>query len=211
MKRIELNKILDYMDTHRMYPDYYPGISEMGYDDKPMICADWWIRKNGSLREHPIMSFIEKNFDCEIETHWHDEWTPCNECYRAVRVSPDSYGWEVSYVWTSECSIVCRECVDKNEEFQWEAIEYYKNNTNRAAPSWFYPYLEQHGFICYSPDEYCKVFETGFHSGQNDDPREVAKDIKNNLPGYDYLFKIDSVGQFDCRWSVFLKKELTQL
>ena len=61
-------------------------------------------------------------------------------------------------------------------------------------------------FVCYSPDEYCKVFETGWHPGQDDDPKKVAKEIERELPGYDYIFRVNNVGQFDCEWSVWLRK-----
>lgn len=53
----------------------------------------------------------------------------------------------------------------------------------------------------------CKVFLIGLHPGQNADPCEVTKNIETNLPGFDYLFKLNSVGQFDCAWSVFIRKQ----
>ena len=88
-----------------------------------------------------------------------------------------------------------------------DIISYYINQTDKAITPEFYPILEKQGFICYSPDEYCKVFETGFHPGQNDRPEKVAKDIEIELPDYDYIFKLDSCGQFDLYWSVFLRRK----
>jgi len=106
-------------------------------------------------------------------------------------------------LWASDCEPVCKECFDDAAD---DIIDTYKNETTKAVIPDFYPIMEREGFVCYSPDEYCKVFETGFHPGQNDSPIDVAKDIKTNLPEHEFMFKIDSVGQFDLHWSVYIRK-----
>ena len=106
-------------------------------------------------------------------------------------------------MWASDFEIICHE---HYEEYAEDIIEYYKNETDKAVNRDFFPIMEKEGFVCYSPDEYCQRFETGWHPGQNDDPKKIAKDIEEQLPGYDYIFKIDSVGQFDVDWSVYLRK-----
>ena len=196
MKKVSIDKILDWADRNYKDIDFYPGCAEMGYEDKPVIAANW-----NNLKA--LGNYIENAYD-DIELEWSDEWSYCNDCYKAIRISPDSYGWESSYVWISDCEIICHECI-KNDP--GALIDEYKNDTDRAVPSWAYDLIEKEGFICYSPDEYCKTFETGFHPGQNDDPKEVAKDIESNLPGYDFIFKINAVGQFDVEWSVFIRKQ----
>ena len=205
MKQVSIESILDFGERNNMYLQWYPGISEMGYDDKEAITGDWWQRKSGELRT-PLADYIEKAFDGEVETYFYDEWMGCLECNKLLRSTHDCYSWEPSFVWTSDCSIACHECIESDETLQEDTIEFYKNSTDHAVPSWFYQYLEAHGFVCYSPDEYCKRFETGWYPGQNDNPSEVAKDIESNLPDHDFIFKIDSVGQFDCSWSVFLRR-----
>ena len=197
MKQQVLNRLIDHMDNKSINFDYYLGCSEPGYEDIQVIAADWNYHER-------IASFIERYFDGIVSLEWSDEWTSCSECNKAVRTSPTSYGWERSYLWTSDCSIACIECYPDVID---DIIETYKNETNKAVTSDFYQYMEQAGFVCYSPDEYCKVFETGWHHGQNDNPSDVAKDIESNLSGYDYMFKIDSIGQFDVHWSVFIKKQ----
>ena len=192
-----LQNVMAYLEKKNIHFDFYPGIAEMGYTDKPMICANW-----NPDNMNKLYKWAENYFD-NLELDWSDEWTNCSECYKAIRTSPDSYGWLPSYLWTSDCSIACVECYEKCKE---DIIEFYKNLTNKAITPEFYPFLESAGFICYSPDEYCKIFETGWHPGQNDDPRKVAKDIEKELPDYDYIFKIDSSGQFDISWSVYLRR-----
>jgi hypothetical protein len=194
-----LTKLIEYMDNNNLYCDYYPGVAEMGYEDKPMIAADW-----NPPKMKKIGDFIESYFDGEIEVEWSDEWTGCSECNKAVRTSPDSYGWTPSYMWTSDCSIACVECYADNVD---DIIETYINSTRHAILPEFVPYLKEEGFVCYSPDEYCQVFETGFHVHQTDDPAKVAKDIEENLPDHDYIFQITGTGQFDISWTVWIRKK----
>jgi len=209
----KLQKVIDYLDRKGIYVDFYPGCAEMGYLDEPVVAGDWnigapWVKKDGRDLDKPNMERIGDYLEnyCGVRVEWFDEWTNCSHCNKAVRTSPDSYGWEASFIWVSDHEIICHECVENNQGWLDEIIDWYENQTDRAVPSWFYKYLEQEGFVCYSPDEYCARFETGLHEGQNDRPEKVAQDIEENLPGYDYLFKINGVGQFDVSWSVFLRK-----
>jgi hypothetical protein len=192
------SRLINYCDEKGLFVYTYPGIAEKGYDDIPMICANWNKKKLSK-----ILNWGEKYFEGEVEFGWDDEWIACGECYKAVRTIPTHYGWTPSYMWAGECDIICH---NHYEDYAEDIIEYYKNETNKAVNLDFYPILKKNGFVCYSPDEYCQKFETGWHRGQDDDPDKVAKDIEENLPGYDYIFKIDSVGQFDVHWSVFLRK-----
>ena len=192
-----LSRLIAYCDDKGLDIDYYQGISERGYEDKPILCANW-----NKPKLNRIQKWGESFFDEEVEFDWDDEWTACSVCYKAIRTQADSYGWTASFMRT-EYDIICHE---HYEEYQEDIIDYFKNNTNHAVMPEFYPILEKAGFVCYSPDEYCQRFETGFHPGQNDDPKKIAKDIEKELPNYDYIFKIDSVGQFDINWSVYLRK-----
>ncbi|MFA5049244.1 MAG: hypothetical protein WC516_09535 [Patescibacteria group bacterium] len=191
-------RLIDYCDKKGLYVQTYPGISEKRYDDIPMICANWNKKKLSR-----ILNWGESYFEGLIQFDWDDEWTMCGECYKAVRTVPTHYGWTPSYMWASDCDVICH---NHYEDYKDDIIEYYKNETNKAVNRDFFPILEKNGFVCYSPDEYCQKFETGFHPHQTDNPRKVVKDIEENLPGWDYIFKIDSVGQFDISWSVFLRK-----
>jgi len=209
--KANINTIMNYMESKNMYPEFYPGIAEFGYNDYPALAGDWWIRKEGNLTCRLLNWIDENKEELNLDALWHDEYMPCSECGKAVRTTADSYGWEPSYVWTCDCEIACHECIEADNKLDdkiliEDVIDYYSNRTDKAVYSWFYEYIETAGFVCYSPDEYCQRFETGFHPGQNDDPKDVAKDIEAELPDYDYIFKIDSVGQFDVYWSVFLRK-----
>ncbi len=174
-----------------------------------IILADWnnmFNYENLGKKEHNwkqvnrLADFIEKK--CNALTGFNDEYTSCYGCNKIISTSPGYYGDQKNFVFT-EYEILCRECVLTDPE---SIIDAFKNDPRKALPNWFYPEIEKAGFVCYSPDEYCQKFETGLHIGQDDDPKAIAKNIENELLGYDYLFKINDIGQFDINWSIFIRK-----
>lgn len=198
-----LSNLLDFADRqHGLYITYFTGCSEPGYNDKPIVAADW-----NEPRLRKIGDWLGRRFNDVVSVEWQDEWTGCSHCNKAVRTSPSSYGWLPAYMWLSDCEIVCPQCFETYTE---ELISSYVNQTGRAVPPGFYPLLKKAGFICYSPDEYCQRFKTVFYTGQNDDPKTVARQIEKELPDYDYIFKLDCTGQFDLTWCVYLRKKETE-
>ena len=198
-----MNRVLEYCDKKGIDFDYYLGVAEMGYDDKPMICANW----NPPNAER-IYKWLEKFMGDEIELHWSDEWMRCEDCGKAVRSSPDSYGWQASWVWVSDCEIQCKECVEKHAD---DAALFYMNcleSQSRALPSWMSESVEKAGFKCLESDEsYCTRFESGFHPGQNDTPQKCLKLAKEILSyTFDYVFVIMDRGQFDIKWTMMVRK-----
>ena len=126
------------------------------------------------------------------ELEWLDEWITCDDCGKLYRCSPDSYSWLQSY-HKFECgNYVCKDCIDP-EEFLGDI----QDNPRKAITLDIDP--EDFGF-----ESYNGVFESGFHPGQTDDPSKIAKEVE--AKGFNhYVFKIDSVGQFDCRFKVYVK------
>jgi hypothetical protein len=71
----------------------------------------------------------------------------------------------------------------------------FKNNTIDNIDPEDYGYVKQ-------SDRY----ENGWHPGQNDDPKAIAKALREK--GYRrFLFQVDNVGQFDLRFSVYIHQE----
>lgn len=200
------SRLLEHIDRKNLDISYYPGISEKGYDDIPMLTANW---NNPNLEKiyHWGESFFKTcsivPYVQEIQFDWDDEWTRCDHCYKAIRTSPDCYTWTPSYMWVSDYEILCRNCY---KEFIDELIE-YNQNSFRPIYRDFLPMLTEKGFICYSSDEYCQIFHTGLREGSNDDPKKIFQQIQEDLPGYEIMFHINSMEQFDYRWSVYLRKK----
>jgi hypothetical protein len=95
----------------------------------------------------------------------------------------------------NDCEIVCEECVESEPEQHLQSLE---GNADTANTLSIHP--EEHGYVCIGE------FERGFHPGQDDDPRLAAKALEK-LGLKRWLFNIDSVGQFDTRFSLWIHEE----
>jgi len=183
--------------------EWAPGYAEPGYDEPEsgILFANWNPQSFGDFNtgKGRVESFcsrlgalIEKA-EAGYALEWSDEWTTCCDCGKAVRTSPDSYSWAPSYMLVNECEPVCHDCLDPNT-----IEDEIKNNPDRCDVcdiNW-----EERGWVKFNGD-----FETGFHPGQDDDPREVFKTIRNKHTGVDVLFQLSGVGQFDATWVAFYK------
>lgn len=177
----------------RIYPSAYfgyaHGCNEPGYDDKPVLLANW-----NHVPPHVFDKLEELGYSCE----WSDEWATCCECGKAVRTSPNSYDWQPSYIIMHECELLCLECADPDEYY--ESIE---NTPSKAASNGFaykYP-IEDYGYTQVNDDAYTN----GFHPGQNDDPKKILSDLLSNDPAGRYIFTLDYTSQFEIGFSVYRK------
>lgn len=135
------------------------------------------------------------------EIEWLDEWTSCGGCYKAVRTKPDSYAWRPGY------AIVCNDflCTACLLDMGIDALEDLIDNPDSAV-TWCEPeHVEGLGFVKWEPgDEH--DYESGWYPGQNDDPHKILESIKARVPDSQVVFFIDSVGQFDIRFSAYIRK-----
>jgi len=163
-----------------------PAYGERGYSDpeKAILFGNWNYFSND------VQRMLER-YGYELE--WEDEWTTCSDCGKALRTSADSYGWQPSYFWASDCEMVCIDCLDV--ESYLESLE---DNPRKALNDHISP--EDYGYIKLEGD-----FENGFHPGQNDKPTDIYKRL--HAAGHKrLLFNIDGVGQFDISFSIWEKK-----
>ena len=178
------------------------GCVEPGYDDKPIAMGNWndetvWDKETGRSRVvDKTMPRLAKLFEkLGYEVEWDDEWAVCEDCGKAFRTQPNSYSW-TPYYWGSDCGYVCGDCVKENPD---DYLEWLSGHDDRAEV--FGIDLSEHGYEKYNHDNY----ETGFHPGQNSDPEAVAKELRDKGIT-DFIFVIDSVGQFDCDWDCWIRK-----
>lgn len=170
--------------------DVLQGCSEPGYDDKPVILANW-----NNIPGKVFDKLKNHGFACE----WLDEWIMCDNCYKAFRTSPDSYGWEM-FGYFGDGFAVCGNCIDWDEY-----LESLENQSRKAVTCSLFDEFKNEITSRYDliKDEY----ENGFHPGQNDDPAAILKNLLENDPDGRYLFVIDSQGQFDIGFSVYKRKD----
>ena len=165
--------------------------AEPGYSDPAsgILFGDWNDREGCTDRKR----FVEIAEHAGFELEWSDEWSACSDCGKAVRTSPDSYGWTASFSIVEDCEIVCVECLTDDPASHLARLEdnpQTANTISRINPA-------SHGYVRYNGD-----FENGFHPGQTDNPTEITKTMQD-LGFSRILFNLESVGQFDVRFSAW--------
>ena len=189
--------------------DWTPGYSEPGYEagrtldhrgqetTHGVFFANW--NPDSFDKDTPkcarVMSRlcdILERMGCDIE--WSDEWDTCTDCGNAFRNSPDSYSWTYYGDCWSAGDPWCGNCIIDNPG---EYIESLRNNPHRANTIDGLD-LSLHGWKLLQSG-----YESGFHPGQNDDPKEIVKRL-----GLDeFVFEISGTGQFDITFSVYVPDE----
>jgi len=172
--------------------DIAQGNAEPGYNDEPFATGDWWVRVDGKLRESKLVPLLSA---CGIDSDFEDTWATCHECYRSVRTHPDNYGWKPSYAILGDCDLLCHECIAEDPEPYLEDLS--GDPTKSITIDGVDP--EEHGYT-----RVWGEFESGLYGGQMDSPHAIAKAFEER--GWeDFVFSLDSVGQFDCKFTVYLR------
>jgi len=151
----------------------------------------------------PLVSTIESRIGALLEHYdipmeWSDEWDTCCDCGGAIQTQPDSYFWKPSYVLFNDYEIICESCVFADLDSYEEQLLNDPNRADTLDVDW-----SSRGWRRYDAK-----FETGFHSGQTDNPQEIFDQLTNTLTDPpDILFSIDSVGQFETNWSAWIRAQ----
>ena len=130
------------------------------------------------------------------QLEWSDQTERCDHCYGVIRTGMDYYGDSAHAVILGD-DTVCEDCIRK--DFADEYLEGLENKP-RAAVNIRGIDPAKHGYV-----EVESNFENGFHPGQNDSPVEIFKRLRDRHERL--LFVIDSVGQFDVKFSIWEKAE----
>lgn len=136
-----------------------------------------------------------------VEIEWEDEWAECSNCGKLVRTSPNTYGWQPSFK-LMDCELLCIDCIEDDVEGYLLSLEGNSDTANTISS--INP--EDYGYIKYSDDNY----ETGCHYGQNDKPAKIAKELEK-LEVSRYLFNVESTGQFETKWNVYVHNDEVDL
>ena len=132
-----------------------------------------------------------------MELEWSDEWETCSQCNKLVRSQPDSYSWTRQYWDTEDGEIVCVECVQEHPEDYLESLE---GSTSKCITIDGIDPTE-HGYKLLE-----EGFQNGLYGGQSADPKKIGKSLQKQ--GVErFIFKMDSVGQFDCEFSVYVHED----
>lgn len=179
----------------------HEGYAEPGYrtPESGIIATGNWNDVTKYVNDNRITisdypSRIARLFEkLGVEIEWSDEWTTCGNCYKLVRTSADSYGWQPSYVMY-DGELECAECIAEHPEDHLESLEDNPNNCNTISsidPT-------DHGYVKFNEDSY----ESGWY-GVNDDPKKIAKILREKGISR-FLFQLDENQQFCTRFSVYV-------
>ena len=164
------------------------GCCEPGYDDKPVIMANW------NNIPSKIFDILEDNdYACE----WSDEWIICDGCNKAFRTSPDSYSWSM-YGDMFDGYALCGDCIEYDE--------YYENKENNPRIAITNSILRSHPLTDYGYTQIESDYKNGLHQGMNDDPVKILAKLLENNPAGRYIFVIDENSQFYITFSVYIKQ-----
>ena len=177
--------------------------SEPGYDGELIALGNWndVISYDHTTKTRKVVSnlptrvgdILEK---LGFELEWIDKWTNCCDCGGLVRTQGDSYSWTRSYhECTGNGEVSCIDCLQADPESYLSELEGNCDTANTISeidPA-------DHGYVKVNEDSY----ESGYYPGQHDQPQKVAKELEK-MGVSRYLFNIDSVGQFESKWSVFV-------
>ena len=177
-------------------------IHEPGIDNEKQVIVANWNNVDSDFRK-----YIENFFELD----WEDESDYCSNCYQHIHTTPSYYGDDMRHVYTDKGAL-CKTCALENPEWIFDEFTFDSAHPpiyHKAIPAWLQCKLEDHDYIPFqSVDSACKdVFESGLHADQTDTPEKVCKLVTELLGPRDMLFCIDSAGQFDVHFSVYIKTE----
>ena len=187
MKTTKLQKALDYLqDKH--CAEWCTHYGEPGYQDpeKGIIFANWNDVPSG------LADWLEK---CGYSLEWSDEWHVDYAYSKAYRTSQDCYSWESQIMYCDGEYIT----PDDSPDTWIEACQVTSNGQPMAClPSWISEAdILEAGFTLQNDG-----LESGFHPGQNDDPKAITKGLIER-GAYRVLFQKRENSQFYCRFAVY--------
>jgi hypothetical protein len=212
-------------DSRGLYFEFAGSYGEPGYETNPssdtetplVVLGSYWCRCDafvdtdgtypaGDPKLHDIARHYPHTFarlEAQgVEFEWHDEWIVDHENDKAYRTQSDSYQWQPSYVLTDD-----GELLTPDDDIEtW--VEWAANDSSRCIPARVYSGtdLEAAGFTLYNTDGH---YESGWHDGQNGDPRVVTEQLRREHGDEDsvtVVFALDETSQFYIGFSAYYRK-----
>lgn len=200
VKRAKTSRGRDQVESVSIYTN---GYAEPGYadPDSGVICLGNWngiSQYNPQTNDHDTLDDApcwlgEQLESIGVSLEWSDEWEVCSACGKLVRSQPSSYSWTQQY-WTADDGIECVECTQKDPTAYFEHLEGNANSCitiDDIEPT-------EHGYQLLTDN-----LENGLYGGQDADPKKIAAALQKQGVKR-FIFKLDSVGQFDIQFSVYV-------
>lgn len=180
-------------DEHNEQVEYASAYGEPGYAcEKGVVLANWNNVPGG------LANALEREgYECE----WYDEWVIDYSYDKAWRTSPDSYSWTCAVQYDDDGELMTPDD-DVSRWIEWAQCE-CPDETPRALPAFIARGdIEAAGWKLYRDD-----YESGFHPGQTDNPKEITKEL---MQFHDkVLFQHTENSQFYSKFAVYVPDERT--
>lgn len=200
----DIVRIINYEIIRQLSPDLLSGLKVEEIDGFPVL-GDTPVDNNldKELKEIGYEGHLDDKLPFVCEWGFSDEYTPCHECDKVIRIQPTSYNWLPDYC-LGDGYIVCNDCFNENEDVQEEYVDDLINNHSKANTLLSREQLEKIGFKRVDAD-----YESGLHSGMaSDHPEEILRAIKEEDGNAEYVFSIDATGQFQTEFSLYKRIEV---
>lgn len=206
MANVEINdkmvKVLEKGTEVALWDEIYMHDGFDKYEEHYCIFETWKDVERFEAFVKEVLELDESdNVESELETNivFFDEYSYCEDCGNIIRTSPDSYSWQPDYYF-GDGFLVCGDCFRSETDYQEAYLEEKINNPKNAINGLIEEaQLEELGFEKLNDSSY----ESGWYSGQNAKPEAIYDKIKDEYE--EIVFFIDSVGQFDIHFSVWVR------
>ena len=173
------------------------------FDEDVVAVGNWntldtYNRETQKLEDLPGGDLLERLGNAleriGVELVWSDCTTTCDECNKLFNTHPTCYGWQPSYVM-GDGYLTCKDCLDPEAYLQeLEGNPDKALNLDAIDPA-------DHGYKLLQ-----EGFEAGWHPGQDASRKKIAEALRKR--GVErFLFRIDDVGQFDAKFSVWVHED----
>lgn len=191
-----LERVLTYFDKKKINYTYYSDISDLDIIATRVLVADW---KKVST---PMYRWLHTYIELDLYLDYPSDWDNCTICNNGIRIKPDCYGWQPSYIQT-EHDRICYKCAEKDPK---QIVAYARNSPDVQIPSWFVPTLKKVGFKQY---KFSQPLVSGYNYANNS-VKEVLSEVKDREgqdfeDQNDFIVVINKVEQFATRWSIWVK------
>lgn len=148
---------------------------------------------------HEIERLTGLKIDSILDNYgFSDEYVLCDICCNAIHTN--TYCQLPDY-WLNDYEFTCGDCIRDCDELIDEYIEHLVNNPKNANILLTDNDLIDKGFkVCSCDDKEC-LFTAGWN--WHDDPKEILKNAIKENPGKDFIFSINSIGQFDLDYTIY--------
>jgi hypothetical protein len=204
-QKTRLGSLEDHLSCGDIIYNYAEDYADPGYSREgngPIALGNWNDKTHydPETQERTVIDDTPSRLAAVLERagwtiDWDDEYLVC-ECGKAFRVQADSYSWTM-YGFIGDGDYACGDCVQEDPE---AFIQSYLNEDRMADTIGLD--LESIGFVQVPEDTF---YESGFHPGQNDNPSELGPRLTPD--GYDRIWQINGTGQFDVRFSLWIRPE----